>query len=101
MKSFEGRRVAIGFLGILTVAGLVLTTHAIAKSEKSKHSASGVYRQVNLVSDIAGVGEFTDPNLVNPWGLVVVPSSGRGWVSGNGTGARTFYLGEGAPPTMV
>ncbi|HXI84841.1 MAG TPA: TIGR03118 family protein [Verrucomicrobiae bacterium] len=100
MKSFEGR-MAFGFLGILTIAGLVLATGSVAKSEKGKPRPSGEYRQVNLVSDIAGVGEFTDPNLVNPWGLVVVPSSGRVWVSDNGTGVSTLYDADGTPRSLV
>src|SRR5258708_7655036 len=83
MKSFKGK-MAIGFLGILTVAGLLLGTRATANSRKEWLRSSGEYRRVNLVSDIPGVAEFTDPNLVNPWGLVVVPSSGRVWVSDNG-----------------
>ena len=33
------------------------------------------YVQTNLVSDIAGVAEFTDPKLVNPWGLTYSPTS--------------------------
>src|SRR5436853_7452490 len=32
--------------------------------------AAHAYRQVNLVSDISGIAAVTDPNLVNPWGLV-------------------------------
>jgi uncharacterized protein (TIGR03118 family) len=49
---------------------------------------------VNLVSDIAGVANFTDPNLVNPWGLAFGPTSPF-WVANNGTGTATLYNGAG------
>src|SRR5262249_46629826 len=62
---------------------------------------SVAYRQVNLVSDIAGVARYTDPNLVNPRGLVVVPSSGRVWVSDNGTGLSTVYSKSGTVQSLV
>ena len=42
----------------------------------------------NLVSDQPGVAAFTDPNLVNAWGI---DSSGSGpiWIANNGTGTST------------
>jgi uncharacterized protein (TIGR03118 family) len=52
------------------------------------------YVQTNLVSDIPGLARFTDPNLVNPWGLAASPA-GPFWVSDNGTGASTLYDGQG------
>ncbi|HEX6108657.1 MAG TPA: TIGR03118 family protein [Ktedonobacteraceae bacterium] len=58
---------------------------------------STVYQQTNLVSDLASVhAQFTDPNLVNPWGLVHGPTS-PWWVSDNGTGMSTVYNGNGTP----
>jgi uncharacterized protein (TIGR03118 family) len=50
--------------------------------------------QTNLVSDIPGLAQFTDPNLVNPWGLAASPS-GPFWVSNSGTGTSTLYNGLG------
>ena len=52
------------------------------------------YTRVNLVSDIAGVARFTDPNLVNPWGLVS-SSTSPFWVSDNGSGVSTLYNAKG------
>src|SRR5262249_32854202 len=49
-----------------------------------------VFTRVNLVSDIAGVANFTDPNLVNPWRLGFGPPSPF-WVADNGTGVSTLY----------
>jgi uncharacterized protein (TIGR03118 family) len=53
-----------------------------------------IYTRVNLVSDIDGVARFTDPNLVNPWGLGF-SSTSPFWVADNGAGVSTLYNGEG------
>ena len=54
------------------------------------------YKQTNLISDIPGMAETTDPNLVNPWGMS--RSSGSPWwISDNGPGLTTLYSGAGAP----
>ena len=45
------------------------------------------YQQTNLVSDIPGLAAFTDPHLVNPWGISL-SSTSPFWVSDNGTGSR-------------
>src|SRR5947209_3842433 len=50
--------------------------------------------QTNLVSDIAGVARFTDPNLVNPWGIALAPT-GPIWIADNGAGVSTVYNGAG------
>lgn len=49
---------------------------------------------MDLVSDIDGVGNFTDPNLVNPWGLGF-SSTSPFWVADNGAGVSTLYNGSG------
>ena len=54
------------------------------------------YKQHNLVSDVAGLADQTDPNLINPWGLALNPS-GPFWISNNGTGTSTLYDGSGQP----
>lgn len=64
---------------------------------------SGTYVQTNLVSDIPGMAQFTNPLLVNPWGIVASASSPF-WVSDNGTGLSTVYHGDGTearPPVTV
>ena len=53
-----------------------------------------IYTRINLVSDIAGVARFADPNLVNPWGLAFGPTSPF-WIADNGTGLSTLYRGDG------
>src|ERR1022692_1608482 len=40
-----------------------------AFSQGSTTTTANVYIQHNLVSDIAGMADFTDSHLVNPWGI--------------------------------
>src|SRR5205807_7488608 len=49
---------------------------------------NSVYQQTNIVSDTPGLAAFTDPNLINPWGLSLSPT-GQFRVSDNGTGLST------------
>src|SRR6266705_1015482 len=74
---------------IQRTAALALTVAAFPAFSLAQH-----YKQTNLVSDQSGAS-FTDPNLVNPWGMS--RSSGSPWwVSDNGTGLTTLYTGAGA-----
>src|SRR6266478_9115140 len=58
------------------------------------------YSWTNFQSDIAGVAQHTDPNLVNPWGMAV-SSGGTIWVSDNGTGVSTLYNQAGIAQSLV
>jgi uncharacterized protein (TIGR03118 family) len=63
--------------------------------------ASGdTYSWTNFQSDIAGVAQHVDPNLVNPWGMAVSPN-GTIWVSDNGTGVSTLYGQDGTARSLV
>ena len=58
------------------------------------------YTQTNLVSNSSATpANFTDPNLINPWGNV---SNGGSpfWVSDQGTGLSTLYDASTTPPGM-
>jgi uncharacterized protein (TIGR03118 family) len=48
------------------------------------------YLQTNLVSDIPGRADVTDPNLVNPWGVSFSATSPF-WVSDQGTSVSSIY----------
>ena len=67
-------RLALALL-LAFVAVLAVSTPAVAQS----------YTQHNLVSDLPGVAPTTDPNLVNPWGIVFAPT-GPFWISDNNAG---------------
>jgi uncharacterized protein (TIGR03118 family) len=62
------------------------------------------YRAINLVSDIAGVGQVQDTNLVNGWGISYHDTFPF-WVSDNGTGVATLYAvtndASGAPHASI
>jgi uncharacterized protein (TIGR03118 family) len=58
------------------------------------------YQQTNLVSDVPGLAASTDPDLVNPWGLIASGTS-PWWVSDNGTGLSTLYNGSGVKQGLV
>ena len=54
------------------------------------------YVQTNLTSDLPGVAQNLDPNLVNPWGIAFSPTSPI-WIADNHTGLSTVYNGAGKP----
>jgi uncharacterized protein (TIGR03118 family) len=62
--------------------------------------AGDTYSWTNFQSDISGVAQHTDPNLVNPWGMAVSPG-GTIWVSDNGTGVSTLYHQDGTAASLV
>jgi len=63
-------------------------------------SAQQHYKQTNLVSNIPGMATFTDPNLVNPWGMSRGTTS-PWWISDNGAGVSTLYSGSGVAQSLV
>jgi uncharacterized protein (TIGR03118 family) len=64
--------------------------------------ASGdTYSWTNFQSDIAGVAQHVDDNLVNPWGMSVSAPNGTIWVSDNGTGVSTLYGQDGTARSLV
>src|ERR1035438_6886683 len=50
----------------------------------------------NLVADQPGIADFTDPNLVNPWGFATSATSPF-WLTDGGTGLSTVYTSNGTP----
>ena len=82
----------------------ILITNALfvlaATSFNAATARADTYGWTNLQSDIAGVAQRVDPNLVNPWGVAVSPS-GIIWVSDNGTGVSTLYGQDGTARSLV
>jgi uncharacterized protein (TIGR03118 family) len=58
--------------------------------------AGAGFVQHNLVSDIPGLADQTDPNMVNPWGMASSATSPL-WISNNHSGTTTVYNGSGQP----
>jgi uncharacterized protein (TIGR03118 family) len=67
-----------------------LAAALMALVSASRVEAQTVYKQINLISDLPGVAQLLDTNLVNAWGISF-SSSSPFWVSDNGTGLATVY----------
>jgi uncharacterized protein (TIGR03118 family) len=61
----------------------------------TRHPLAQNYVQTDLVSDIPGLADITDPELVNSWG---VSESGTSpfWISNQGTNTSTLYSVTGS-----
>jgi uncharacterized protein (TIGR03118 family) len=82
----------------LVIAALVGATLIVAGPLQG--AEPNVYTVTNLVSNGAVPAMFTDPDLVNPWGLVASPTSPF-WVADNGTDLSTLYSGTGVKVATV
>jgi len=63
-------------------------------------SRGDTYSWQNLQSDLAGVAEHVDPNVVNPWGMTV-SAGGTIWVSDNAAGVATLYHQDGTAVSLI
>src|SRR6188474_417455 len=95
----NARRSVFGLAAMVALAASIAFS-GIARSADSHGIAGRSYVQRNLVSDIPGLAEHTDPNLKNPWGTSVGPGSPI-WVSDNHAGVATLYDGAGNPQPLV
>jgi uncharacterized protein (TIGR03118 family) len=80
----------------LTPLLLVVAVPLVAPSA----GAQDRFGQTNLVSDIPGMAAFTDPDLVNPWGIAFGATSPF-WVANNGTGTSTLYNTGGMKQSLI
>ena len=86
-------------LQLFAISSLSRSAVALALIAASFHFASGAegqnaFSQTNLVSDLPGLAEHQDTNLVNPWGIVTSASSPF-WINDNGTGLSAVYNTSG------
>jgi uncharacterized protein (TIGR03118 family) len=103
MKLASRRPLALGAGAVLTLTLALPATAADAHNASQRTAArlaATTYTQTNLVSDVPGWAEVTDPHLVNPWGASFLGASPL-WVSDAGTGLSTLYAGgvHGTPQT--
>ena len=76
---------------VLTLSlGLVLMFSSLASAQ---------YQLTNLTASQSGVATYTDPLLLNPWGLAYGPD-GPFWISDNASGWSTLYTGTGDPQSL-
>src|SRR5437016_7471561 len=81
-------------------AGGALEDHGLFGSISAVFRAPTPYLQHNLVSDISGLADWTDPNLLNPWGIGFSATSPF-WLSENHSGLSTLYDSSGTPQTLI
>jgi len=70
--------------------------HPHVESLEARLVPSADFLQTNLVSDVPGMAQVLDPNLINAWGLTASPTSPF-WVANQGSGTSTLYNGQGQP----
>jgi uncharacterized protein (TIGR03118 family) len=59
--------------GLVAVMAGTTSVGANAASTAKAHSDNGMFRQVNLVSDVPGMATILDPEVKNPWGIAFGP----------------------------
>jgi uncharacterized protein (TIGR03118 family) len=69
----RGGAALIVALGLVATMAATTSEGANAASTANAHSHKGMFRQVNLVSDIPGLATLTDPDVKNPWGIAFGP----------------------------
>jgi uncharacterized protein (TIGR03118 family) len=88
-----------GLVGVALVAAAVSCGGGSAHRVKTPQPQSA-FIATSLVSDGSQPAAYTDPNLVNAWGLAFDPT-GFAWVADNGTSSATQYDGNGVPQSLV
>ena len=86
------RCLRFGPVSLLILISFAFNSHA--------QNATQHYKQTNLVSNQPGMAPVTDPNLVNPWGIVFAPGAPV-WVANNRTQTSTLYDGTGLRQALV
>src|SRR5580700_2928920 len=71
----------------LLLSFVLLVTLAIPSGMWAQQTG---YFQSNLVSNTAGVAKTTDPQLLNPWGISILPAQDF-WIANNNSGTSTLY----------
>jgi uncharacterized protein (TIGR03118 family) len=89
---------ARAWLGAAVLVVTLLGAPALAGRLTAK--TDNDYAVHRLVSDVPGLAEHVDPNLVNGWGLGALPTS-PWWVSDNGTDKSTLYTADGTMVPLV
>ena len=97
-KRISGGR-AYGWGAVATAAIVALAGGAVAPSAAvaatpghPSTAPSGGYRETDLVSDQGVPGTLKDPNVINPWGIALGPTTPL-WVANNGSSTATLYTG--------
>ncbi len=93
---------SLAAVSALALAGSLtwISVGAQAAPATSDGPHGGTVLQTNLVSDLPGVADVTDPNLVNPWGISESGGSPF-WIADNNSGLSTLYSTATPPIATV
>ena len=94
MRSYRIRTRALAVIGL---AGLSVGVAGLAHAQDEPPTR---YMEHDLVSDVPGRAEITDPDLVNAWGMSQTPTSPI-WVSDNEPNVATLYRTSATPPVVT
>jgi len=93
----------VSFFGLIAVA--IVSQRTLGGASLVAHAAvvvpgpSQFYAQHNIVSDIPGLADHTDSNVVNAWGLDAGPAT-PWWIADNGSGKTTLFNISSAATTF-
>lgn len=94
-------RLSIASTSLLLLAGAAASHNdRNGQGDQGNDHAQQAYSNEVLVSNGAIPAAFTDPNLVNGWGVAFNPT-GFVWVSAADAGKATLYDGTGKPQQLV
>jgi uncharacterized protein (TIGR03118 family) len=97
MKTTRASRSLPSLAAALAISGLQFLSAAFPGTS----ARANFFDWENLQSDVAGVADRTDANLVNPWGLALNTKFKILWVADNGTGVSTLYRQNGRRVPLV
>lgn len=90
--SFTSRARASSFVSVVLAAGCAASPDAASKTVDVQGGVLHTgFRQVALVSSIAGAARVQDATLTNAWGLA--PIDGNFWIADNASGKLSVYDG--------
>ena len=96
----EIRHRSIGPISASLILGFCAVAAAAHDDDRNEGFKIQPYSNHVLVTDGSAPADFTDPNLLNGWGVAFNPN-GPVWVAANGTGKSTLYDGTGKPQALV
>jgi uncharacterized protein (TIGR03118 family) len=84
----------------LCLAGAFQSCNGARMQVPTPTATGGGFQQINLVSDIGGTAQHTDPSLRNPWGVAFEPGQPF-FIADNVRGTAKVYDPSGAPASPL
>ncbi|HTL59301.1 MAG TPA: TIGR03118 family protein [Candidatus Limnocylindrales bacterium] len=100
ISRYLGRKITGAFICSLSRVLAISLTVLGASLGPAFAQAQNAYVIHNLVSDLPGLADVTDTNLVNPWGIAF-SSTSPFWISNNHSGLSTLYNTAGTPSALI